>query len=101
MKLLDFEYFKIIKEFNKIFSILYRFYTYCNICFNIFFYTLFIFLLLGQWYAFLAVGTAIVNLLRRFRFVATGSIKDIKLTTDILLRSRDGIKLSIFRTEDH
>ncbi|XP_012222230.2 cytochrome P450 4C1-like [Linepithema humile] len=56
---------------------------------------------LGQRYTFLSVGAAIVNLLRRFRFVATGSVKDVKLTNDILLRSRDGIKLSVFRLEDH
>nr|XP_012214979.1 PREDICTED: cytochrome P450 3A19-like [Linepithema humile] len=55
----------------------------------------------GQRYTFLSVGAAIVNLLRRFRFVATGSVKDVKLTNDILLRSRDGIKLSMFRLEDH
>jgi len=47
------------------------------------------FSLLGQRYAFLAVATIIVNLLRQYRFVTIGSIDDVKPTFDIILRVQD------------
>jgi len=47
------------------------------------------FSLLGQRYAFLSVATIIVNLVRQYRFVTTGSIDDVKTTFDIMLRVQD------------
>ncbi|KAL6265544.1 hypothetical protein P5V15_002339 [Pogonomyrmex californicus] len=49
---------------------------------------------IGQRYAFLAVATIITNLVRRFRFATSNSIEDIKLISDIVLRSQD-VKLNI------
>ncbi|XP_025993040.2 cytochrome P450 4C1 isoform X2 [Solenopsis invicta] len=52
---------------------------------------------IGQKYAFLCVATLIANLVRRYRFSTTiSNIDDIKLTTDIVLRSQD-VKCSISR----
>ncbi|KYM97399.1 Cytochrome P450 4c3 [Cyphomyrmex costatus] len=51
---------------------------------------------LGQRYAFFSVATIIVNLLRRFRFETVGSLSDIKITTDIVLRPRE-VKISMSR----
>ncbi|XP_011634953.1 LOW QUALITY PROTEIN: cytochrome P450 4c3-like [Pogonomyrmex barbatus] len=49
---------------------------------------------IGQRYAFLAIATIITNLVRRFRFATSNSIEDIKLISDIVLRSQD-VKLNI------
>ncbi|XP_020285535.1 cytochrome P450 4C1-like isoform X2 [Pseudomyrmex gracilis] len=51
---------------------------------------------LGQRYTFLSVATIIVNLVRQFRFVSTETLTDIKLSTDIILRCQDGVKVSVF-----
>ncbi|KAL0134473.1 hypothetical protein PUN28_001337 [Cardiocondyla obscurior] len=51
---------------------------------------------LGQRYAFLSTATLIVTLLRRFRFVTTTDINDVKITSDVILRIQEA-KLSISR----
>jgi len=47
------------------------------------------FSLSGQRYAFLSVATIIINLVRQYRFVTTGSIDDVKTIFDIMLRAQD------------
>ncbi|XP_011699665.1 PREDICTED: cytochrome P450 4d2-like [Wasmannia auropunctata] len=52
--------------------------------------------IMGQRYVLLSVATIVVNLIRRFRFMTTGSVDDIKVTADFLFRARD-VKMSISR----
>ncbi|XP_011707251.1 PREDICTED: cytochrome P450 4C1-like [Wasmannia auropunctata] len=51
---------------------------------------------LGQRYALLSVAAIVVNLVRRFRFTTVSNIADVKLATDIILRTQDA-RLSISR----